>query len=526
MSNMWNGTAMGVLALVGALAMSTSATAQEVTLRSSDGTVNMSGNFIDFVDNSYVIATALGELRVSASRVNCEGAACPDLGGGDADVKIGGSDTVGLGLMPLLLEGYAGSIGAAADILNTGNGDDVLAELIGDEGFGEELGSILVSSTTSGDGFAQLLDQQVEVGMSSRRIRPQEARDLRDSGAGNMVSPSQEHIVAVDSLVLVTNPANPIESLTAEQVRQIYSGQITNWSAVGGPNLPITVVSRAEGSGTRAVFEDRIFGESVAALPAGAVIVSTNSDASQVVNTTEGAISYVGYAFQRGANALTFVNECGIETTPDAFSARTEEYALQRRLYLYSREDTLSDDGRSFLDYATSDAADSIIGKAGFIGFAVDRREQSLESDRARSLLDPNADAYEAGFMRQMLSQMVDYDRLSTTFRFRTGSAQLDERGRIDKDRLIEYLETQPSGTEILVVGFTDTVGQFDGNLALSQQRAGQVANELRETSGGRLSNIDISSVGYGEIAPSGCNSSEEGRRINRRVEIWIKAPA
>lgn len=526
MIKMWNGTAIGALALAGALTVSTAANAQNVTLRSSDGTVNMSGEFIDFRDNSYVISTALGELRVSASRVNCEGVACPDLGGGDADILIGGSDTVGLGLMPLLLEGYAGSIGAAADVLNTGNGDDLLAELIGDEGFGEELGSILVSSTTSGDAFSQLLDQQVEIGMSSRRIRPEEARALRDTGAGNMVSPSQEHIIAVDSLVLVTHPSNPVELLTSAQLQQIYSGQITNWSQVGGPTRAITVVSHAEGSGTRSVFDDRIFGDNTPPLVSNAVIVSTNSDASQIVNSDEGAISYVGYAFQRGANALTFVNECGIETTPDAFSSRTEEYALQRRLYLYTREDTASEGATEFLDYATSQAADSVIGKAGFIGFGIDRREQSLDSDRARALLDPNADTYEAGFMRDMLAQMVDYDRLSTTFRFRTGSAQLDERGRIDKERLLQYLDGQPAGTEILVVGFTDSVGQFDGNLGLSQQRAGQVAEELQETSGGRLANIAINSVGFGEIAPSGCNSSEEGRRINRRVEIWIKQPA
>lgn len=526
MRNMWNSTALGVLTLVGSLTLSTAATAQDVTLTSSDGTVNMTGAFVDFRDNSYIIATALGELRVSASRVNCEGAACPDLGGGDADILIGGSDTVGLGLMPLLLEGYAGSIGAAASVLNTGNGDNVLADLVGDEGFGEELGSILVSSTTSGDGFAKLLDQQVEIGMASRRIRPEEARALRDTGAGNMINPSQEHIIAIDSLVLVTNPANPIQSLTTEQVQQIYTGAITNWSQVGGPDLAITVVTRAEGSGTRSVFESRIFDDADPVLVSNAVIVGTNSEASQLVNENEGAISYVGYAFQRGANALTLVNECGIETAPDAFSARTEEYALQRRLYLYTREDTISSDAREFLEYTTSEAADSVIGKAGFIGFAVDRREQSLESGRAQSLLDPNVDAYEAGFMRQMLDQMVDYDRLSTTFRFRTGSAQLDERGQIDKDRLITYLEGQPAGTEVLVVGFTDTVGQFDGNLGLSEQRAAQVADELRSSSAGRLPNVTIASRGFGEIAPSGCNTSDEGRRINRRVEVWIKSPA
>lgn len=526
MKNKRNSTALGMLTLVGSLTLSNVAFAEEVTLTSSDGTVNMTGQFVDFRDNSYIISTALGELRVSASRVNCSGDACPDLGGGDADIVIGGSDTVGLGLMPLLLEGYAGSIDAAATVLNTGNGEEIIAELIGDQGFGEGLASILVNSTGSSDGFSKLLDEQVEIGMSSRRIRPVEARALRDAGAGNMVNPAQEHIIAIDSLVLITNPANPMDTLTTQQVQQIYSGQIRNWSQVGGPDLAITVIGRPEGSGTRSVFEDRIFGEAEVNDPASKIIAATNSEASQAVNENEGAIGYVGYAFQRGANALSLVNECGITVTPDAFSARTEEYALQRRLYLYTREDTASDKTREFINYATSEDADSLIGKAGFIGFAVDRREQSLESGRARALLDPNVDAYEAGFMRQMLGQMVDYDRLSTTFRFRTGSAQLDERGQIDRERLIKYLEAQPSGTEVLMVGFTDDVGQFDGNLGLSQQRAGQVAGEVSNAGGSRLSNVTVSSLGFGEISPSGCNTNEEGRRINRRVEVWIKSPA
>ena len=385
MTNKWNSTALGMLTLLGGITPSSFAVAQEVTLKSSDGTVNMTGDFIDFRDNAYVIATALGELRVSASRVQCEGAACPDLGGVEADIMIGGSDTVGLGLMPLLLEGYAGSLDAAATLINTGNGDDIVAELIGDQGFGDDLASILVSSTGSSDAFSELLDGEIEVGMSARRIVPDEARALRSAGAGNMISPSQEHIIAIDSLVMITNPANPIETLTTDEVRRIYSGEITNWSEVGGPNLPIAIVGREEGSGTRDVFEERIFGELEVFEPANKVIASTNSDVSQIVNQTDGAIGYVGYAFQRGANALSLINECGIEVAPDAFSARTEEYALQRRLYLYTREDTTSDGATEFVNYATSEEADSLIGKAGFIGFAVDRREQTPESERARA---------------------------------------------------------------------------------------------------------------------------------------------
>jgi len=363
------------------------------------------------------------------------------------------------------------------------------------------------------------------VSMASRRIRPAEARALRDEGAGNMISPAQEHIVAVDRLVMITHPSNPVESLTIGQIGAIYAGQIDNWSVLGGPDLPITVVSRPEGSGTRSVFESRIFGDADAPAISDQVIASTHTEAAQVVSQAEGAIAFVGYAFQRDNNALTLINECGIAATPDAFSAKTEEYALQRRLYFYTREDTLTPNAASFVDYATSSAADDVIAKAGFTGFGIKRREQAVDGPRARDLLTASADQFEAGIMRRMLGQMIDYDRLSTTFRFRTGSSQLDERGVIDLARLLTYLEGRPNGTEVLLVGFTDDVGEFESNLGLSQRRAAQVQEQIVDAGGARLANIRFASVGYGEVAPSGCNTSEEGRRINRRVEVWIKEP-
>lgn len=80
---------------------------------------------------------------------------------------------------------------------------------------------------------------------------------------------------------------------------------------------------------------------------------------------------------------------------PDAFSARTEEYSLQRRLYLYNRVDNATPATEQFLDYALSPNADEVIVKAGFIDLGVDRRAQPLDSARARQLLDPSVDAFE-----------------------------------------------------------------------------------------------------------------------------------
>ncbi|MEM6385840.1 MAG: phosphate ABC transporter substrate-binding/OmpA family protein [Pseudomonadota bacterium] len=516
-------TSAAGVALASGLMFSSAAVADEVTLKSADGTVNLVGEFIDFKDDNYIIRTALGDLRISASRVRCEGAACPTFDDVAADVQIAGSDAIGLGMMPLLMTGFAATMDADAELTNTADGQ-TLATLIGDGGFGDEIGSYLVSATTDTDAFQSLLSGSAKVGMSSRRITKDEARALRDSGAGNMVSPEQERIVAVDSMVIVTHPSNEVGELTLDQLRGVFSGQITNWRQLGGADRPINVIARERDSASYDFFMSYLFGdEKPNALPAG--IAEDDQQMSNVVYLDRNAIGYVGFAFQRGAKPVTLVNECGIPTTPDAFSAKTEEYALNRRMYLYNRSDNLDDASRSFLEFAISEEADGVIGKSGFIDLGITVREQG-ENDARAATLATEAAAYDAGFeagvMEEMLSEMGNYDRLSTTFRFRTGSSRLDERGKVDLQRLISYLENVPSGTEVKFVGFTDSVGAFEANRRLSFGRADAILDEVRDEAGGRLDHVQMKTGGYGEVAPSACNVSDRGKAINRRVEVWI----
>lgn len=515
---------LAALTLSTALLAPAAMLAQEVTLKSADGTVNLVGDFIEFTDNNYVIRTGLGDLRISAARVRCEGAACPDFGTTEADIAIGGSDVIGDGVMPLLLSGYAANLGAEATVTTTGQAGQILAELVGEEGFGDPIGSFLVSSTTSSDAFRSLLDNSVKVAMSDRRILPAEARALRDAGGGNMIDPEQEHIIALDSLVIITHPSNPVKSVTVEQFADMMEGRVNNWSQLGGEDLPIQLVLPEEGQASMEIMQARFFDGGNPQQPANAVQINSGSETAAYVNANPNAVGMVGFAFQRGAQPMTVVSECGLTMTPDAFSARTGEYDLQRFLYLYTRSDTADAPTAALLEYAGSPEADEVIAKAGFIDLGVARRGQTLDGDRARQLLDPNVDAYEGGIMRQMLSQMVDYDRLSTTFRFRTGSSALDPRGLLNMQRLADYLQTQPDGTDVLFVGFTDDVGAFDSNRDLSVGRADQVMATLQEFTGGSLGNIKMSATGFGEVAPSACNTTENGRQINRRVEVWIKA--
>ncbi|MDX8352346.1 phosphate ABC transporter substrate-binding/OmpA family protein [Cognatiyoonia sp. IB215182] len=517
---------LGMVAATAIAGMASSALAQEVTLRSSDGTVNMTGELLSFENNTYTIQTLLGPLRVQANRVICSGDACPDLSVAEVDLAISGSEEIGAGLMPLLVEGFAGSKDAAADIGNTAVPGQFVAKLVADQGFGDDLANIQVTGSSASAGVADLLSGESDVAMTSRRLVAQEVSALRDVGAGDMLSPSQEHILAVDSLIVVVHPDNPIGTLDVRQLFGIYSGAVSNWAQLGGPDLPVQVVLRnIVGSNRQDAFESSFFGSADISLTPSAEIVPSSNAVAQFVNENPGAIGVVGYAFQRGANTINIVNQCGITMVPDAFSAQTEEYALQRRLYLYTRGDTDNENVSDFVNYATSDEVDGVLRKAGFIGFRVNRKEQSPTDLRGAALRNTPGGQLEQQTAQRMLGQMRDFDRLSTTFRFRTGSSELDERANVDKERLISYLAEQPAGTEVLFVGFTDSVGRFDSNLNLAERRAAQVAAEVVATAGNQLSGVSLRSVGYGEVAPSGCNETDQGRRINRRVEVWINSP-
>lgn len=499
--------------------------AQNVVLQTNDGSTTLKGELVLFEDGFYTIKTALGQMRLSAARVNCQGDACPDLRVDESavDFAIRGANTIGDELMPLLLEGFAGVINAEADIVTTTDSALKIATLVSDQGYGEPFASVLIESSDSADAFANLIDGSAEIGMADRRISRDEARALRNAGAGSMISLDHERVIAVDSLLVLVEESNPVDALTIDQLANIFAGKITNWNAFGGPDLPINVYSFPEESGTETTFSDRILHPRDMHTKSDAIFVENHIEMSRAIVSDPAGIGYAGYAFQRGAKSLNLISECGIRTRPDAFSAKTEEYPLQRRLFAYNRSDTTSERAQEFLDFVTTSDADGLVSKSGFINLGVSRQAQDAGSERVRALIHNASDQFEVALMRQLLIEMMDWDRLSTTFRFASGSTALDSKAQRDLERLVNFLEPLPKGTQIAVVGYTDDRGPFSANQSLSQTRASHIVDIIKGFAGDRLADVELTSMGFGEIAPADCNETATGRNTNRRVEIWIR---
>ncbi|WP_208353754.1 phosphate ABC transporter substrate-binding/OmpA family protein [Pseudaestuariivita rosea] len=449
-----------------------------------------------------------------------------------ADVTIAGSDTIGENIMPFLFSGYAESLGAAAtvvevdkdDVTTPSGEDEMLVEIIGNDGFGDPVANVRVIQSGSSDGLESLLNRDVEISMATRRIRDEEVAEFAAVGARDMRDFRQEHVVAIDTVVLIVNPENPVDEIALQDLAAIYKGEITNWSQVGGPNAPINAYTRQEGSGTARSIYRTIAPNDEDFKPAANINVADGtSEMIESIRNDPNALGFASYSRKRDTKPLSLISFCGITVSPEPFTAKAEEYLFQRRFHLYTRPDTLSDKGQAIIDFALSPGADDVITKSGYINLGIEARDQSESTERMRDVLRSTDNPAELTLMRDIMVDMFDWDRLSSTFRFAYGSANLEGKALRDLDRLIQYLNDSPDISEIAVVGFTDSDGSFESNRVLSIARAERVAQALRQTAGDALRNVDVVTKGYGELSPAVCNNTSDEKALNRRVEIWVR---
>jgi len=150
--------------------------------------------------------------------------------------------------------------------------------------------NITVSESGSGNGAKSLINSVCDIADMSRFMKDQEFTAAVEKG----VFPTF-HVVALDGLPILVHPANPISSLTIEQVRDIYVGKITNWKQVGGPDKKIVMISRDTNSGTYETFEEKVMQKEKIAR--GCEYVGSNGAVRARVQSTPNAIGYAGLGF-------------------------------------------------------------------------------------------------------------------------------------------------------------------------------------------------------------------------------------
>ena len=214
-----------------------------------------------------------------------------------------------------------------------------------------------VKKTGSGDGITALIEGRADIAASSRFMRLEEYS--RAIAAGKM---PVTFTIALDSVCLIVHPSNPVQALTQEQAKKIYTGELTNWQQVGGPNLPIIAISRDTASGTYEVFHELAMDKE--RLGARVELATSNPQIFTRVSTTQGAIGYVGLGFVTdGVRAVRFE---GVMPTRRSIADGT--YKLSRPLYLFT--DGYPELGSAllrFCNFFLTEEGHEIIGAKGFI---------------------------------------------------------------------------------------------------------------------------------------------------------------
>ena len=210
--------------------------------------------------------------------------------------------------------------------------------------------TVTYNPTGSGTGIQAVQEGRCDIGLSSRALKDEE----KASGL-------QETVLAYDGIAIIVNPANPVEDLTLEQIADIYTGKITNWSELGGSDSEIVLIGREAGSGTRSGFEEIV---EVKDLCQYRQELSSTGDVIATVAQNPGAIGYASLASVK--ETVKAVKVGGV--APSEETVKDGTYAIQRPFVLVTKEGvTLSETAQAFFDYAVSKDANAVIVAAGVV---------------------------------------------------------------------------------------------------------------------------------------------------------------
>ena len=219
------------------------------------------------------------------------------------------------------------------------------------EAFQEDTGiSFTYNPTGSGSGIKAVQEGRCDIGLSSRDLKDEE----KASGLTGTV-------LAYDGIAIVVNPENPVTDLSLETIADIYTGEITNWSEVGGNDAEIVLIGREAGSGTRDGFESITDTEDTCQYRQE---LTSTGDVITTVSQNPDAIGYASVASVKDNVKALAVD--GVSASEDTI--KDGSYVVQRPFVLVTKSDTkLSEAAQKFFDYVTSTDANEIIAGAGVV---------------------------------------------------------------------------------------------------------------------------------------------------------------
>lgn len=220
---------------------------------------------------------------------------------------------------------------------------------------------VTVTAGGSGVGIIDAAEGRADIAMCSREIKPSE-KALYERPDRKF----REIVVGYDAIIIVVSPEiynSGVRSLTATEVKRIYSGEIRNWKSVGGPDRGIMVVGRKAGSGTRDTFNEIIMGSAAAETPGVSIEAMDSSEVKTAILGSDRAIGYLGYSYVKTGGVMPIALD-GVHPTMD--NIRSGNYTLARKLYFYTFGEPTAG-AKTFIEFVLGPHGRRIAEMNGFI---------------------------------------------------------------------------------------------------------------------------------------------------------------
>lgn len=494
---MW-GKVWRVAAVVAALFAPLMARAQDLTLTAREGGLSISGTLQGFDGEFYRISSAYGALTIDAAGVICDGPACPDLIAPRAQIRIIGLAGVGEALLPGLFRAFADARG-----------------LTYTEAPGEAFSAVISDPATD----------KVLADIGFMAVDPDAARAELTNGAAELIlSAATEpglgaRVVAMDAMVPIVAPDNPLPEISTRDLARILSGEVDNWAQVGGPDMPLVLHGLAPASAMQRALGARL-GRDVTA----SVLHADIAALGDAVAADPWSVAMTVRAGVQDARAIPLTDSCGFPLLPTPLAVKAEDYPLSLPLYLITPKRRLPLMLRDFLDFLGLPQAQSAVAAAGWIDRQPTRQPMTSDGLRLMNAIQGAGEETTLADLKRLVDAMDGTDRLSLTFRFVEGSNDLDAHSRDNLTDLARLIEAGVfRDTAIVLAGFSDGSGAAAANLALSRTRADGIVTALQALAPELPANAVPQVLAFGEAMPMACDETAAGRRLNRRVEVWLR---
>jgi phosphate transport system substrate-binding protein len=494
--------------------------AQDVELRSFDGTVELEGNLIAYDGAYYQIDTVYGPLTVSAEGVSCAGPGCPDLTSFVAEAYIAGAANVAEGLLPDLVAAFGAQQGLSH--LREADGDGVIHTLLRPDG--QPAARFFIRPGTTDEGFLALLNGDVDIALALREPDEAERLAARDQAPDDPPLTRRVRVLALDALVPIVSRENPVTALDMSDLARIFSGEIDNWQELGGPDAPVALHLPASGLGPAQDFANRVLLGTDRSLAPGIVRHANAADLANAVAHDAFAVGVTTRSSAGATHMLPLTGPCGFSqsATPDAI--KSEDYPFTSPVYVYLAPYRLPQLVRQFLDFTRSEEAERVVAGAGFVDQSLTRTPLGLQGERLGNAILNAGEDVDLEALQSMLTRLGSAERLSPTFRFGDGAAELDTQSRAAVGRLAAAIEAGLfDGRTLMFAGFSDSAGSAQINTRLALRRAETVLEAVRAATVGADARVTLRAEAFGEVLPMACEDTDWGAAVNRRVEVWLE---